>query len=161
MRVADKAFVKSLMMDWQQTVRDITGEDVTLFMITPMQPGEAVVTEQGIFDEKEVFDILSAIVEHEFGFERSTIKGSCRKREFVDARKMVTGIMLHLVPAISLGNLGKMMGGRDHSTIIHQRDHNYYMLAKDKKYERRFDTIMHLTKMALLAKEEQNNLIEI
>jgi chromosomal replication initiation ATPase DnaA len=47
------------------------------------------------------------------------IKGQCRKAPLVHARHVAALLIRHWRPDLSYPQIGRLMGGRDHSTIIH------------------------------------------
>jgi hypothetical protein len=49
------------------------------------------------------------------------IKGKLRKKEIVQAR-FAAAYFIHDIMGISLKSIGKILGGRDHSSIIHAKD---------------------------------------
>tara|TARA_R110000868_G_scaffold12709_2_gene60233 strand:+ start:2421 stop:2834 length:414 start_codon:yes stop_codon:yes gene_type:complete len=51
----------------------------------------------------------------------SLIKGKLRKKEIVQAR-FAAAYFIHNIMGISLKSIGKILGGRDHSSIIHAKD---------------------------------------
>jgi len=49
------------------------------------------------------------------------IKGKLRKKEIIQAR-FAAAYFIHDIMGISLKSIGKILGGRDHSSIIHAKD---------------------------------------
>ena len=49
------------------------------------------------------------------------LKGKSRKKEIIQAR-FAAAYFIHDIMGISLKSIGKILGGRDHSSIIHAKD---------------------------------------
>ena len=49
-------------------------------------------------------------------------ESSSRKREYVNARKIFSYLVRQRLPLVSWKQIGRFMGGRDHSTAIHCKD---------------------------------------
>ncbi|MBI5059951.1 chromosomal replication initiator protein DnaA [candidate division KSB1 bacterium] len=64
--------------------------------------------------------ILEVVSEH-FRMSIEALKGPSRKKELVFARMMAISLIAELTP-LSLKAIGQLIGGRDHSTVIHARD---------------------------------------
>jgi chromosomal replication initiator protein len=64
--------------------------------------------------------ILEIVSEH-FRMSIEALKGPSRKKELVFARMMAISLIAELTP-LSLKAIGQLIGGRDHSTVIHARD---------------------------------------
>lgn len=54
-----------------------------------------------------------------FGIEEHRLVGACRLREVVIPRHATYYVLRHRFPDMSFPRIGRFMGGRDHSTIIH------------------------------------------
>jgi chromosomal replication initiator protein len=78
-----------------------------------------------------------------FNIERNDIVGKRRNREFVEPR-MVAIYLITEVLNIPLVNIGQLLGGRDHTTIIHSRNKITTMIKKDERMKR---IIKDLTKL--------------
>jgi len=63
---------------------------------------------------------LVAAVARDFGFTGADLKGKARRYDLARARSVVVRIMLDR--GVSSTQIGKILGGRDHSTILHSRD---------------------------------------
>lgn len=57
-----------------------------------------------------------------FGVTVAEIKGKCRKRRIVRPRHVVCYLAKRLIPGISYPVIGKLVGGRDHSTVMNACD---------------------------------------
>ncbi len=64
--------------------------------------------------------ILIAITSY-FGISMEDLTGSCRKHEIVLPRQLAMYLLCEHTN-LSLSQTGKMLGGRDHSTVLHGRD---------------------------------------
>ena len=62
------------------------------------------------------------------------VKGASRKREFVIARHIAMKHIHRSNPKISLKNIGKMFGGRDHSTVIYANNQYDELYEIDKEF---------------------------
>lgn len=52
-----------------------------------------------------------------FGLERADLTGRARQRYIVEARQAAAWLLRHTYPQISLEEIGRLLGGRDHTTI--------------------------------------------
>jgi chromosomal replication initiator protein len=59
------------------------------------------------------------IVAHHTGVSVDDIKGPCRVQKMVNARHIASLLMRQYRPDLSYPQIGGLLGGRDHSTIIH------------------------------------------
>lgn len=62
-------------------------------------------------------DILDAVCNH-FGVTTASVAGRSRKREYVEARQL-SMYLAQKYTKMPASRIGKLMGGRDHSTVIH------------------------------------------
>jgi chromosomal replication initiator protein len=62
-------------------------------------------------------DIISTVCKH-FGLENSAIHTKSRKREVVQARQIAMYLAKHNTD-LSTSKIGKMIGGKDHATVLH------------------------------------------
>ena len=68
----------------------------------------------------------------EIGVEYSDIVGISRKRDITIPRQRLMYEVYEKFPGLSLPQMGRMFGGRDHSTLIHGiRAHKERMNAND------------------------------
>jgi chromosomal replication initiator protein len=68
------------------------------------------------------------------------ISHSTRKREILEPRQIFMWLIRNKT-AISLSNIGKICGGRDHSTVIHACRKVDDYAATDRRYAARLETI--------------------
>lgn len=64
--------------------------------------------------------VIEAVLNY-FKMDLQTLTKKCRKREIVYAREVCMW-MLRKHTAMSLLEIGKLLGGKDHTTVIHARD---------------------------------------
>lgn len=77
------------------------------------------------------FDRILAAVAHEFGTTTALLKGPRRNRDLTLARFAAVALVLELCPDLSLPTIGRLMGDRDHTTIIHSRRRAGELLQPD------------------------------
>lgn len=76
--------------------------------------------------------ILIAVCE-KYHVKARDLQGKSRKKEFVQLRHLVM-FLAHKYTSLSISQIGREMGGRDHSTVIHSCDMAERRLAADKVY---------------------------
>lgn len=62
---------------------------------------------------------VAQIVAHLYGCELSHLRGASRAQREVVARHHAMFVVKQLFPYMSLPQIGRMFGGRDHTTVIH------------------------------------------
>lgn len=62
--------------------------------------------------------IMIAVCKY-YGVDRDDVIGKRRHRHITQPRHIVCYIAKFYIPSLSLENIGKYLGGRDHSTVIH------------------------------------------
>lgn len=87
------------------------------------------------------------IVGEALGIDESEMKSSSRKREIVESRHIAIGIILKKNKFITLVKLGKIMGGRDHSTMIHSNETFNDLCDTDKKFKLKVKSIEKLIEL--------------
>ena len=79
-------------------------------------------------------DIKAAVVKCA-GITVEQIESSNRNRTFVTARKVLCYTVRNKIDNISLKGIGRLMGGRDHSTVHHSiREAKYHIEANDELF---------------------------
>lgn len=68
---------------------------------------------------KTVSDIINGVCLY-YGVTADEVMGKCRKTEIVRARHILFYIFSE--KSLGLNHIGRLIGGRDHSTVIHGRD---------------------------------------
>lgn len=64
---------------------------------------------------RDVLDYVAAI----HGLTHAEMTGSCRQRRFARPRQIAMYAMHHLCPHMSYPAIAQMIGGRDHTTVMH------------------------------------------
>lgn len=82
--------------------------------------------------------ILRAVAD-EFGLNAREMTSGIREQRFVDARFVAVGILLEMTE-MSLPAIGRRMGGRDHTTMIHARKKAEALFAEEA-FRNRVDQI--------------------
>ena len=73
---------------------------------------------------------------------KEQIQSKSRKREIVTARYIFIGLQKELGGYLPLKKLGELVGGRDHSTVIHALNtFNDMIEIKDKKFKQDLDLV--------------------
>lgn len=75
--------------------------------------------------------ILANITEDEF-------KGPCRKREYCEARQIAVKLIRDKCRSLSFDFIGKMIGGRDHSTVIYSIETANDLIISDKYFKKKY-----------------------
>lgn len=78
-------------------------------------------------------DSILASVCDKYHAKARDLQGKSRKKELVQLRQLVM-FLAHKYTALSISQIGREMGGRDHSTVIHSCDMVERRLATDKAY---------------------------
>lgn len=84
-------------------------------------------------------NIVAAVCKYS-GIRKSDITGKSRKKEIVAARQLALHIA-HKYTAMSFSQLGRAMGGRDHSTVMHACNQVETRLAADKAFRKSVETL--------------------
>lgn len=101
--------VKHKLAEWQKELRDMTDNDTVL--IVSFHPPTLDLT---------LNDLIEIICE-ETGVPAEKVKVKGRETEVVAARNLIAYYGATFTN-LSLKSIGRQLGGRDHSTIIHSRD---------------------------------------
>lgn len=101
--------------------------------------------------------ILNSLIDYS-GVSMEDTKSSCRKREMVEQRQRFCYLARSLT-TISLSEIGKALGDRDHTTVIHSYNQE---LARIRLYSTEADLIAELIKKTGISiAEEKDELEEI
>lgn len=76
--------------------------------------------------------IMTAVCE-KYHMKARDITGKSRKKELVGVRQLIM-FLAHKYTSMSVSQIGRSMGGRDHSTVLHSCDMTERRLASDKAY---------------------------
>jgi len=79
-----------------------------------------------------MFDRILHAISTEFETTPALLKGPRRDRALVMARFAAVALVLECCPELSLPSIGRLMGDRDHTTIIHSRRRAGELLQPDK-----------------------------
>jgi chromosomal replication initiator protein len=79
-----------------------------------------------------MFQRILEAVSREFGTTPKLLKGPRRDRQLVLARFAAVALVLELCPELSLPAIGRLLGQRDHTTIIHARRRAGELLQPDR-----------------------------
>lgn len=78
------------------------------------------------------------------GVSKKGIMSGRRHRELSDARFIIVSILSKKYPHMSTSKIGQLIGGRDHSTVIHARNKVINLLAVDKNFKKTHEEIEKL-----------------
>jgi len=70
------------------------------------------------------------------------VKGQSRKREFVVARQIAMTHIRRSNPKMSLKGIGKMFGGRDHSTVLYSQNQYDELYEVDKEFTKAVNLVI-------------------
>lgn len=89
-------------------------------------------------EEARIIEAIKEAVCEVLGVDFEKILPGCRRREYVDARRIMYVLAINNLPDTSLEKIGSMLFNdkkQDHSTIIYARDSHVYVYNSDKKYK--------------------------
>ena len=78
--------------------------------------------------------ILETVAKY-FNIAKTDITGMRRNREFVEPRMIAVYLMCEVLN-IPLSNIGNLLGGRDHTTVMHSRNRIASMIKTDERVKR-------------------------
>ena len=90
-------------------------------------------------------DILEKVCSH-FGVTQQNVFSKSRKREYVQARQ-VSMYLAQKYTKMPSARIGKLIGGRDHSTVIHSCTTIEQRLKVDKAFLEEMNSIEHSFKL--------------
>ncbi len=82
-------------------------------------------------EEMRAEDIIAVVCEA-FGISKNDILGKRRNKEFVEPRQVCVYLITEMMSGLPLEKVGQIVGGRDHSTIIHSRDKIAELIKTDR-----------------------------
>lgn len=88
--------------------------------------------------EKMVFDLVLK----ELDITKEDLVSKCRKRELVDARKLLSYILKNKFRK-KLKYIGKELGGRDHTTIVHSIKEFVSLYQTNYDFKSKCENIIH------------------
>lgn len=90
-------------------------------------------------------DILDTVCNH-FGVSSSAISSRSRKREFVVARQ-VSMYLAQKYTKMPASRIGKLVGGRDHSTVLHSCSQVERRIKTDRDFQDELTSIENAFKL--------------
>ena len=90
-------------------------------------------------------DILNTVCRH-YGVSTTAVHSKCRKRELVTARQ-VSMYLAQKYTKMPASRIGKLIGGRDHSTVIHSCSQVEQRLKTDKGFSADINSIENAFKL--------------
>lgn len=90
-------------------------------------------------------DILDSVCTH-FSVTVASVNGRSRKREFVEARQ-VSMYLAQKYTKMPASRIGKLLGGRDHSTVIHSCTKVHQLINTDKLFSDEIASIENSLKL--------------
>jgi chromosomal replication initiator protein len=100
----------------------------------------------------EEIEMAITIASNELSVNFEDVIGKRRFREITTARQYAVALILTRFPGTTLSAIGEAMGGRDHSTIINQRDQFYDLYVTDDKYRDTYESIVPIFLSAIKPK---------
>lgn len=88
-----------------------------------------------------VDEIIDTVCNY-FGITEDGIKGPGRKRVYSDPRSIAMKIIKDNHPKLSYLNIGLQFGGRDHSTVLYNRDKFDDLSFTKKRYKADYQDIL-------------------
>ena len=88
-------------------------------------------------------DIIEATLKLYPGVTKEELLGKKRDKEIVEPRMICTYLIAELLP-LPLTSIGTIMGGRDHTTIIHAKSKVAGLIAKDDRIKAKVDDIRNM-----------------
>jgi chromosomal replication initiation ATPase DnaA len=77
-----------------------------------------------------------------FGVTVDDLTGPRRHRHIVQARQAAAWSLRTCYPTMSMESIGQLLGGRDHSTIVHAIQRAEQLAREDAKYRERLRTLV-------------------
>ena len=144
--IADFNKVINLVNDCEQAITKVTGNKVTINLID-----ENVL---GISPRGRLFLLRKVIVEH-FEIDRVLYMSKARNTTLVRARQFLAYIAWHHIKGVTLKEMGEVTGGRDHATMINNRDNCEQFQLLEKEYKAEYDAVKMAYDMALVLKQSK------
>lgn len=83
---------------------------------------------------------IALIVAETFGFKINDLIGPVRRRDVCVARFAAFHLIREVRPDTSLPECGRVLGGRDHTTVLHGLDRCAELIASDESYRNKVAT---------------------
>lgn len=114
----------------QRTIGDVHEYDPRFKQYYEKEPIEGIVLNRVI-----------NLVSRRLFIEKKDIISKSRKKELVDARKIIIALTKKHAPSITLGYLGYKLGKRDHSTVIHNAEKADDHIITELKFKKIIDEL--------------------
>lgn len=129
-------------------IRELEGALISLLAQSTLNKKEITVELASEMIEKLVkntrreisIDYIQKIVSEYFGMPEEMIRAKTRKREIVQARQIAMYFSKNLTKS-SLSTIGSLIGGKDHSTVLHACKTVNNLMETDKHFKRQVDEI--------------------
>lgn len=92
------------------------------------------------------FDKLLVYISRFYNIPQKEILGASRKREKVVCRQMFCYIAKENMPNASLKSIGRFLGGRDHTTVIHSVNVATNLIQYDKIFKKQYQRLNEFIK---------------
>ncbi len=116
----------------------VTRMQVNPLVFVGLPPNVQFISRLGLPTDK--IETMIYLVCEKLGLDQSLITSN-RKREYVEARFIVVGLMLKANPKTTLVELGKKFK-RDHSTMVYAREQFNALLSTDKGFKAKVDLVL-------------------
>jgi len=103
-------------------------------------PMNAVYTKEGNTMHRSIQNLLTTVAEA-FGVPIEAIVGSTRRRRIFEARAAVAWLLRQCYPSMGLVEIGDILGGRDHTTVMNALARVEERMADDPTYAALLRTI--------------------
>lgn len=100
---------------------------------------------KGFFEKKEkpcTFEKILQFVAEDFGLSKEDLLSKKRTQEIVLARQIITYIA-RILAHLSLSDIGRRLGGKDHTTVLHAFSRISALMKEDPALERRILSLMN------------------
>jgi chromosomal replication initiator protein len=97
-----------------------------------------------IRNDTEYVPTPSVIIEYicrYYELDEDQLRGQSRSRDIVNARQIAMYLIRRMNPKLSLTDIGKEFGGRDHTTVLHSLDRVEKMMRSDMAFSERVKEI--------------------
>ena len=108
--------VQEVLLEASNKIVELIGFEVVL--TASVMPIEQKSDSVASYRAEKIYEVI----EDASGITKMEIISTTRKREIVNQRVKVASFMFRFIPSWSLKRIGQAIGGRDHSTVIHERD---------------------------------------
>lgn len=89
-------------------------------------------------DPEQIIDAVCILLE----IDRTSLMSKSRKKELSEARCIAIGLILQVNANYGLKRLGKLFGGRDHSTILYNRQTFDNLYKRDKPFTKKVQEVL-------------------